>query len=130
MRCTRCDRIIFQQGVGRTPGGQLVFGWCPACLAECGCRVEGARVPRSQESIRRVGVAWVGGLLMLWGAVMLLMGLVRRADPMGGAGSFYRGGGASLAAVGALLAASSALGRGRVRMATPRRSGGRFPGRG
>ena len=108
MRCTRCDAIIYRQGVGRTPSGQLVFGWCPGCLAECGCRVEGAR---SADATRRVGVAWIGGLLALWGAVMLLIGLLRRADPLGGSGSFYRGGGVSLAAVGGLLAAASALGR-------------------
>jgi len=40
VRCTRCDRIAIPQAVGRTPDDRLVFGWCPDCLADAGCRIE------------------------------------------------------------------------------------------
>jgi hypothetical protein len=39
MRCTRCDRPAAPQTVGWTPAGQLVFGWCPACMDDRGCRL-------------------------------------------------------------------------------------------
>jgi hypothetical protein len=38
MRCARCDRPVVPQAVGRTPDGNLVFGWCLPCLEETACR--------------------------------------------------------------------------------------------
>lgn len=38
MRCTRCNGVTIPQALGRTPDGQLVFGWCLPCLQEENCR--------------------------------------------------------------------------------------------
>src|SRR5258708_5776962 len=39
MRCTRCDRLVLRQVLGRAQGGDLVFGWCESCLAREGCQI-------------------------------------------------------------------------------------------
>ena len=38
MRCARCDRPAVPQALGVSSQGQVVFGWCVACLRETGCR--------------------------------------------------------------------------------------------
>jgi hypothetical protein len=54
MRCTRCNRPAVPQAVGRTPEGDLVFGWCLACLEATGCREIVAARP-----VRRASTALV-----------------------------------------------------------------------
>lgn len=59
MRCTRCDRPAVPQAVGRTPDGDVVFGWCLACLRATEC--EGVVVARSDgpKAGRRKREEWV-----------------------------------------------------------------------
>lgn len=39
MRCTRCDRLVLRQVLGRGQGGELIFGWCESCLSREGCQL-------------------------------------------------------------------------------------------
>jgi hypothetical protein len=63
MRCTRCDRLVIPQAVGLTPEGDLVFGWCLACLEETGCtEIEVASPSKAvgtQLSVPRRAPRWV-----------------------------------------------------------------------
>ncbi len=96
MRCARCDHLAIPQALGRSPNGQLVYGWCLECLEEEGCteiqiakRSRNFRHPhqpsshpmRAMVKARSRVQGIVGLLLLIWGAVLTLGALWKTAHP-------------------------------------------------
>lgn len=46
MRCARCDQPVVRQSVGWSGEEVLVFGWCPECMEEAGCRLVDEEIPQ------------------------------------------------------------------------------------
>ncbi len=102
--------------LGRTPDGELVFGWCSLCLAMEGCEpVEGASVdlklkrspsmgrkarkvrrefvrwmrkPRSLEASRRLAAMGISGLMAAWALILAFVGGLKLGGPGRSWGAF------------------------------------------
>ena len=127
MRCTRCDRIVVPQAVGRTPDGLVVFGWCLACLAGTDCELvevfgpalgaPARSIPMTTKPTRRTDedprrrrmVALIAIALSGWAAILTALGAIRMAragarGPLGdGSAGMLLAGGGVLAMIGLAL---------------------------
>lgn len=102
MRCTRCDRIAMPQVLAHTPEGNLVFGWCPECLASENCAVvqdepatlsvtqtksiarefrkfvrarkRSLRRPRTIVATRRLAALGIASLMASWAIILAFVG--------------------------------------------------------
>jgi hypothetical protein len=133
MRCTRCDRYAVPLVLGRDRKDRLVFGWCPACLAETACtpvlaaaaplyvrrpplrrrlrtwlrrrRVRGGPRPREADTGgQRIG-AWVIALLGIWASVLAVAGFAELVRPPRAATGAPLPGGAPMLLGGAVMLA-------------------------
>jgi hypothetical protein len=105
MRCTRCDRIVFEEILARDAEGRLVFGWCEACVKSTGCELVktgavelslkqsepiGRRVrryqreakravqrSRTEEASRRLAAMGIAGLMMVWAMILAFVGGIK-----------------------------------------------------
>ncbi len=104
MRCTRCDRIAFEEILARDPDGDLVFGWCVDCVKEADFEIvltpaiplkitsepvvrrlrhfyrstsRAITRPRTEEAGKKLAAMGVVGLMTAWALILAFIAGVR-----------------------------------------------------